>query len=282
MSDEPQTVVVDPELIASLLAEDVGSGDVTALIVPPGLSAYATLTTREPMVLCGRPWFDAVFQHLDPSVSLQWLMDDGDDTAAGQILCRLSGNARALLTGERTALNLLQTASGTATLARRYARAVAGTGVQVLDTRKTIPGLRQFQKYAVRCGGCHNHRLGLFDAILIKENHILASGSIAQAVLASRRVAPGLPVEIEVETLAELDEALEAGAARILLDNFDIDRIRAAVQRTAGRAALEVSGNVSLASIRDLAETGVDYISVGDLTKNVRAVDLSLRIDLEL
>jgi nicotinate-nucleotide pyrophosphorylase (carboxylating) len=219
---------------------------------------------------------------LDPEVSLAWQAEDGDEVGADRVLCRLSGNARALLTGERTALNLLQTLSGTATLARSYARAVAGTGVKVLDTRKTVPGLRLAQKYAVRCGGCRNHRLGLFDAILIKENHILACGSIAQAVLKARQVAPGLSVEIEVETLAELDQALAAGAERILLDNFEIGRIREAVQRTAGRAALEVSGNLSLDTIRPLAETGVDYLSVGALTKNVRAVDLSLRIDLDL
>jgi len=277
-----EPLAVDPGQIASLLAEDVGTGDVTALIVPATATASATLTTREAMVLCGRLWFDAVFRHLDPEVSLVWQAEDGEEVAADRVLCRLSGNARALLTGERTALNLLQTLSGTATLARSYAHAVAGTGVKVLDTRKTVPGLRLAQKYAVRCGGCHNHRLGLFDAILIKENHILASGSIAQAVRAARQVAPGLSVEIEVETLAELDQALAAGAERILLDNFEIDRIREAVQRTAGKAALEVSGNLSLETIRPLAETGVDYLSVGALTKNVRAVDLSLRIDLDL
>ncbi|RYU56967.1 carboxylating nicotinate-nucleotide diphosphorylase [Methylolobus aquaticus] len=277
-----EPLAVDPGQIASLLAEDVGKGDVTALIVPATATASATLTTREAMVLCGRPWFDAVFRHLDPEVSLVWQAEDGDEVAADRVLCRLFGNARALLTGERTALNLLQTLSGTATLARSYAHAVAGTGVKVLDTRKTVPGLRLAQKYAVRCGGCHNHRLGLFDAILIKENHILACGSIAQAVRAARQVAPDLSVEIEVETLDELDQALSAGVERILLDNFEIDRIRQAVQRTAGRATLEVSGNLSLETIRPLAETGVDYLSVGALTKNVRAVDLSLRIDLDL
>ncbi|WP_236102026.1 carboxylating nicotinate-nucleotide diphosphorylase [Methylotetracoccus oryzae] len=282
METHIEPLTVDPGQIASLLAEDVGTGDVTALIVPATATASATLTTREAMVLCGRHWFDAVFRHLDPELSLVWQAEDGDEIPAERVLCRLSGNARALLTGERTALNLLQTLSGTATLARSYARAVAGTGVKVLDTRKTVPGLRLAQKYAVRCGGCHNHRLGLFDAILIKENHILACGSIAQAVRAARAVAPGLSVEIEVETLDELDQALAAGVERILLDNFEIDRIRQAVQRTAGRAALEVSGNLSLETIRPLAETGVDYLSVGALTKNVRAVDLSLRIDLDL
>ncbi|MGY6215282.1 carboxylating nicotinate-nucleotide diphosphorylase [Methylolobus aquaticus] len=282
MNTRIEPLAVDPGQIASLLAEDVGTGDVTALIVPATATASATLTTREAMVLCGRPWFDAVFRHLDPEVSLVWQAEDGDELAADRVLCRLSGSARALLTGERTALNLLQTLSGTATLARSYARAVAGTGVKVLDTRKTVPGLRLAQKYAVRCGGCHNHRLGLFDAILIKENHILACGSIALAVRAAREVAPDLTVEIEVETLDELDQALAVGVERILLDNFEIDRIRQAVQRTAGRAALEVSGNLSLETIRPLAETGVDYLSVGALTKNVRAVDLSLRIDLDL
>jgi len=282
MGDKRAVVVVDPRQIEAFLDEDVGSGDLTALIVPPALLASATLITREPMVLCGRPWFEAVFHRLDPGISLAWQAEDGDEVPAGQVLCRMAGNGRALLTGERTALNLLQTLSGTATLARSYARAVAGTGAKVLDTRKTLPGLRAAQKYAVRCGGCHNHRLGLFDAILIKENHILAAGSIRQGIDSARRVAPGLPVEIEVESLDELDQALEERAERILLDNFKLAEIRAAVQRTAGRAALEVSGNVSLETIRALAETGVDYISVGDLTKNIRAVDLSLRIDLEL
>ena len=282
MRNDPQQLVVDGEQIAALLAEDVGSGDVTALIVPPTLSATAVLITREPVVLCGGPWFDAVFRRLDPSVVLAWSAADGDEVAAGQTLCRVSGNARALLTAERTALNLLQTLTATATAARCYARAVAGTQVKVLDTRKTLPGLRAAQKYAVRCGGCHNHRFGLFDAILIKENHILASGSIAAAVASARRVAPGLPVEVEVETLEELDQALAAGVERILLDNFGADAIRIAVRSVAGRAALEVSGNVTLDTIGEIARTGVDYISVGDLTKNIRAADLSFRIDLDL
>jgi nicotinate-nucleotide pyrophosphorylase (carboxylating) len=282
VSQERESVFVDTEQIGALLMEDVGSGDVTAQIVPEALSATATLTTREAMVLCGRPWFDAVFRRLDPAVQCDWQATDGEEVDAGRLLCRLSGKARALLTAERTALNLLQTLSGTATHARAYARAVAGTPVKVLDTRKTIPGLRVAQKYAVRCGGCHNHRQGLHDAILIKENHILATGSIFLAIQAARSIAPHLPLEIEVESLDEFDQAIAAGAERILLDNFDLASIREAVTRAAGRVALEVSGNVSLATIRTLAECGVDFISVGDLTKNVRAVDLSLRIDLDL
>ena len=259
------------------LAEDVGSGDLTAKLIPDTASAEARVISREAAVLCGQPWFDAVFAALDPTVRVDWEAKDGERIASGQQLCTLRGPARALLTGERTALNFLQTLSGTATLARRYADAVAGTGTVILDTRKTLPGLRLAQKYAVRCGGCENHRLGLYDAVLIKENHIMACGGVAAAVEAARTLAVGVPVEVEIENLDQLQEALAAGADRLLLDNMDADRLRAAVAATAGRARLEASGGITLEGVRGIAETGVDYISIGDLTKHVQAVDLSMR-----
>jgi len=253
---------------------------VTARIVPETAWATGRVVTREEMVLCGRDWFEAVFSQLDPRCRCRWRVAEGREVAAGSELCRLEGPARALLTGERTALNLLQTLSGTATVARRYAEAVAGTGAVVLDTRKTIPGLRRLQKYAVRVGGCRNHRFGLHDGILIKENHIAAAGSIAQAVARARALDTGLPVEVEVESLAELQEALEAGADIVLLDNFSLAMLRQAVRITAGKALLEASGDISLDNIRQVAETGVDRISVGALTKHLRAVDLSMRVEL--
>ncbi|QJD28910.1 carboxylating nicotinate-nucleotide diphosphorylase [Methylococcus geothermalis] len=262
------------------LAEDIGSGDITADIVPASASARAEVMTREPMVLCGRAWFEAVFRRLDPAVGIVWFVEEGAEASAGGRLCEVEGNARALLSGERTALNLLQTLSGTATMARRYARAVAGTGVRVLDTRKTLPGLRSAQKYAVRCGGCHNHRIGLYDAVLIKENHIAAAGSIGEAVTMARRLHPDVMVEVEVENFAELEQALAAGVDRIMLDNFELDALGEAVAVAAGRAELEVSGNIDLDNIRAVAETGVDFISVGGLTKHLRAIDLSMRIVL--
>lgn len=279
MSLEPLTPPIpDPAEIDRFLAEDLGGGDLTALIVPATTRAVAAVVTREATTLCGRAWFDAVFARLDAAVEIAWRVEEGADVAAGTELCSLRGPARTLLTGERTALNLLQTLSATATTARTYARVVEGTGVKVLDTRKTIPGLRLAQKYAVRCGGCHNHRVGLFDGILIKENHILAAGSITLAVRAAQALNAGVFIEVEVESLDELREALAAGATRILLDNFTPEMLREAVALTKGRAELEVSGNVTLATLRDIAETGVDYISVGALTKNVRAIDLSMRI----
>lgn len=268
-----------PEEIAAFLAEDVGSGDLTASIIPRETQAVAEVVTREDMVLCGRPWFDEVFRQLSRQVTVEWAIAEGREARAGDLLCRVAGPARALLTGERTALNLLQTLSATATLARQYADAVAGTGCRVLDTRKTLPGLRLAQKYAVECGGCVNHRIGLFDAILIKENHIMAAGSIEAAVAQARKVAEVM-VEVEVETLDELEQALAAGADRIMLDNFSKVDLRAAVAITAGRCELEASGNIDLATIRQVAETGVDFISVGGLTKNVKAVDLSMRIQM--
>ncbi len=260
------------------LAEDVGSGDLTAALLPEGQRARGQVITRESGVLCGRAWFDRVFGLLDLGIRVDWEAVDGQRIAAGQRLCTLTGGIRGLLTGERTALNYLQTLSGTASRARRYADAVAGLPVRVLDTRKTIPGLRLQQKYAVACGGCHNHRMGLYDAVLIKENHILAAGSVAAALAAARGIAPGVPVEIEVESIDELAEALAAGAQRILLDNFPLGRLREAVRINAGYARLEASGGIGLDGIRAVAETGVDDISVGGLTKNVRALDLSMRI----
>jgi nicotinate-nucleotide pyrophosphorylase (carboxylating) len=265
------------ETVALAIAEDLGGGDLTAALIPEQARAEATVISREPAVLCGTAWFDQVFHQLDSRIQVHWQAADGDRIERDQLLCTLGGPARALLSGERTALNFLQTLSGTATLARRYADAVAGTGATVLDTRKTLPGLRQAQKYAVCSGGCQNHRRGLFDAVLIKENHILAAGSITQAVTKAKQLYPGVTVEVEVENLAELEEALQAGPAIIMLDNFDLATLRQAVIFTAGRVKLEASGNVSLDTIREIAATGVDYISVGSLTKDVRAVDLSMR-----
>lgn len=272
--------VVDRRDLERFLAEDVGPGDLTAALVPETARAMAEVVTREDMVLCGQDWFEGIFRLLDPETKVEWFFQDASPVPSGKRICRIQGMARALLTGERTALNLLQTLSGTATVARRYAKAVAGTGVRVLDTRKTLPGLRQAQKYAVRCGGCHNHRMGLYDAILIKENHILAAGSIAQAVQAARQWAAGVSIEVEVENLDELEQALAASADRVLLDDFSPAMLREAVAKVAGRIELEASGNIDLDNIRAVAETGVDYISVGSLTKHVRAVDLSLRIVL--
>jgi len=265
--------------IKPYLEEDIGSGDITAAIIPETVTAEAEVLTREAMVLCGQAWFDAVFKELDPRVRIDWLCAEGEAVDAGATLCRLGGPARALLTGERTALNLLQTLSATATVARRYAEAVAGTGCKVLDTRKTIPGLRQAQKYAVAVGGCHNHRIGLYDGVLIKENHVMAAGSISAAIRIARELT-AVPVEVEVETLEQLQEALAAKPDRIMLDNFSLDDLRSAVNITAGRVELEASGNIGLDNIRTIAETGVDFISIGALTKHVKAVDLSMRIKL--
>jgi len=277
MLSPPETIA---EQVRVALAEDVGPGDCTAALIPATAVATAHIISREPAVLSGRAWVDEVYRQLDPDVRIEWLVTDGDRLMPNQTVCRLTGAARALLTGERTALNFLQTLSGTATLARRWADAVAGTGARILDTRKTIPGLRLAQKYAVTCGGCHNHRIGLYDAVLIKENHIAAAGSVTAALRAAQREVAGLEIEVEVETLEQLREALAAGARRILLDNFPLERLREAVAIAAGRARLEASGGVSLETVRAIAETGVDDISVGALTKDVRAVDLSMRFDL--
>lgn len=265
--------------IKRFLAEDIGSGDVTAEIIPETIHAEAEVITRETMVLCGRGWFDAVFMQLNANISINWLVDEGETVNKDTLLCRLSGPARSLLTGERTALNLLQLLSATATVSRQYAEAVAGTGCKVLDTRKTIPGLRKAQKYAVACGGCYNHRIGLYDGVLIKENHIIAAGSIARAIEAARAKS-SVPVEVEVESMQELEQAISAKPDRIMLDNFTLEDMQAAVKLNAGAIELEASGNIDLNNIRSIAETGVDYISIGALTKNVRAVDLSMRIKL--
>lgn len=282
MSPPPLPADLD-DVVARALAEDLGPGDVTADLVPPEYGAEATVITREDAVLCGTAWFDRVFAALDPAVSVAWSAADGDAVTAGSELCRLAGPARPLLSGERTALNFLQSLSGTATLARRYADAVAGTGCRVLDTRKTVPGLRAAQKYAVACGGATNHRHGLYDALLIKENHIIAAGGLAEALQAARARHPDLTLEIEVESLEELDLALAGQPDIVMLDNFDLADLREAVARTRrapGSVRLEASGNVSLATVRAIAETGVDFVSVGELTKNLRAVDLSMRFRL--
>jgi nicotinate-nucleotide pyrophosphorylase (carboxylating) len=268
------------ETVRRALAEDIGSGDLTATLIPAAQTSHAQVITREDAVLCGTAWFEEVFFQIDARIRVTWEARDGDNIRANQTLCRLDGPARAILAGERTALNFLQTLSGTATAARRYVEAAQGTNAVILDTRKTLPGLRLAQKYAVRCGGAQNHRLGLYDGILLKENHIAAAGSIAAAVHAAKAAAPiGVFVEVEVENLAELREAIAAGAERILLDDFSLDDIRAAVAETRGRAKLEVSGGVTLERLHAIAETGVDHISSGSLTKNVKAVDLSLRFD---
>jgi nicotinate-nucleotide pyrophosphorylase (carboxylating) len=275
----PPPAVVEAD-VERALAEDLGSGDATAELLAADVHARASLLCREAAVIAGAAWFDACFRRLDPDVRIAWRVADGQHIDAGTELCRLQGRARALVSAERTALNFLQTLSATATVTARYAAAVAGTGARVLDTRKTLPGLRVAQKYAVRCGGGHNHRIGLFDAILVKENHIAAAGGIAAAVSAARALHPRLLLEVEVETLDELDQALAAGVDRVLLDEFDAAALSEAVRRTAGRVPLEVSGSVDLERIRAIAETGVDFISVGALTKHVRAVDLSLRLQL--
>ncbi len=269
-----------PETVRHALAEDIGAGDLTAALIPGTTPAVASVISRENIVLCGTAWFGEVFRQLDPTIRVSWQARDGAAIQPGQVLCRIAGPARALLTGERTALNFLQTLSGTATRAKRYADAVKDTGAKILDTRKTLPGLRTAQKYAVTCGGCHNHRIGLFDGILVKENHIMATGSLTAAVQKAKAIAVGnIMVEIEVENLDELREALAAGAKRLLLDNFDLATLRAAVQETRGRAELEASGGITFENIRAIAKTGVDFISIGDLTKNVQAADLSMRFE---
>ncbi|WP_313085522.1 carboxylating nicotinate-nucleotide diphosphorylase [Pseudomonas sp.] len=260
------------------LSEDIGMGDVTAQLIPVERLAHAAVITREAAVISGTAWVDAVFRQLDPRVAVHWRVVDGERVSADQVLFHLEGPARALLTGERTALNFLQTLSGVATRCRHYADLVEDTGVRLLDTRKTIPGLRLAQKYAVTCGGCHNHRIGLYDAFLIKENHIAACGGIAEAIAAAHRIAPGTPVEVEVESLDELEQALRAGADVVMLDELSLDDMRAAVGLAAGRAKLEASGGISDETLRMIAETGVDYISIGALTKHVRAIDLSMRL----
>lgn len=262
--------------VRTALDEDIGSGDITAALIPEDQMASASVICREAAVLCGQAWFDAVFAELDSRITVNWQARDGDRLSSNQTVCDVSGPARAILTGERTALNFLQTLSATASLARRYADTVADLPVRILDTRKTIPGLRQAQKYAIRTGGCDNHRNGLYDAILIKENHIAATGSISNAVNAARNSNADVMIEVEVENEHQLQQALAAGADRLLLDNFDIAALTAAVQLVAGRAELEASGNITLENLHDTARTGVDFISIGALTKNIQAIDLSM------
>ena len=267
------------KLVAQSLAEDIAGGDITAELIDADVQASGRIVTREDGILCGTAFALEAFQQIDTRCRLEWAAQDGEGITANSLICTLSGPARALLTAERTALNFLQLLSGTATTAGQYASRVAHTGVKLLDTRKTVPGLRLAQKYAVTCGGCYNHRIGLFDAFLIKENHISATGGIAEAVATARDVAPDKPVEIEVENEVELDQALTAGADRIMLDNFTLEALRDAVAHTAGRAELEASGNVTDETLVAIALTGVDFISIGALTKHVKALDLSMRID---
>lgn len=258
------------------LDEDIGSGDLTANLLSDR-QASAELICREDAILSGRPWVDRSFSLLDASVSLDWQQDEGEQVHSGQVICQIRGPARSILTAERTAINFLQTLSGVATTTRRYVDAVAGTGCRILDTRKTLPGLRKAEKYAVSCGGGYNHRIGLYDAVLIKENHIHSAGSVCQALeLANRAVDPGALIEIEVEDLAQLGQAIECGAKRVLLDNFPVNLLAEAVKLADGRAETEVSGNVTLENVRDVANSGINYVSIGALTKNVRAIDFSL------
>lgn len=264
-------------VVQTALAEDIGSGDITAALIPAQAQSQAQIISREDAVLCGTAWVDEVFRQLDPQINIAWQANDGDAITANQILCTLTGNSRKLLTGERTALNFLQTLSATATQTHQFVRAIADTSTRVLDTRKTLPCLRSAQKYAVSCGGGCNHRIGLFDAFLIKENHIRAAGSIAAAVQAARTQQPGTKIEVEVENLDELQQALDAGVEQILLDNMSLPKLREAVALNNAKALLEASGGVNLETIRDIAHTGVDYISVGSLSKNIRAIDLSMR-----
>ncbi len=280
MSDLPD---IKPEeisaAVARALSEDVGAGDISADVIPASARSRARVIAREHAVICGRAWFEQTFVQIASQCSVAWRVADGDEVEPDTVLCEIEGPTRALLTGERTALNFLQMLSGTATATRAAVRQLKGTGTRLLDTRKTIPGLRSAQKYAVRCGGGHNHRQGLFDAVLIKENHIGAAGSIGAAVTRARTLHPGVTVEVEVEALPQLDEAIAAGADIAMLDNFDLDGMRAAVTRAAGRIRLEASGGLGADDLRAVGATGVDFVSVGALTKNVRAVDLSMRFE---
>ncbi len=276
----PEDVIRDD--VARALAEDVGSGDVTAALLPD-IADIAYLLCKEEAVVAGRPWFDACHRALDPDVEIDWRVQDGDRVPAGTVLATLAGRSRALVTAERAALNFLQTLSGTATTTARYVEAVRGTGCTILDTRKTLPGLRLAQKYAVRCGGGQNHRIGLYDTVMLKENHVRAAGSLTAAIRAARIAQPTLPLVVEVETLAQLDEALSEGCERILIDDFDADTRREAVRRAKaspydGRIPLEVSGGVDMSTLAGIAADGVDFVSIGGLTKHVRAIDLSMKL----
>jgi len=271
------------ESVVAALAEDVGSGDLTTELVPAHQQAAAKVISRQACTLCGQPWFDEVFRQLESEIKCNWLLAEGDQVAPDTVICELHGPARALLTGERSALNFLQLLSATASAARQYVDAVAGTKAVILDTRKTLPGLRRAQKYAVRCGGAQNHRMGLYDAILIKENHIAAAGGIQAAVSAASSHASDVPIQVEVETLEQLQQALASGAHRLLLDNFSISQLSDAVtlrDQHATDVTLEASGGITLDNVRAVAETGVDFISIGALTKDVRAVDFSMQLNL--
>lgn len=267
-----------PEAVTYALREDVGSGDITAQLIPEDQTASARIISRQEAVICGIDWVNEVYKQVDPNLTLDWKVDDGDLVNADQVLFYAKGSARNLLTAERAALNFLQTLSGTATISKFYADKVIDTSVKLLDTRKTLPGLRFAQKYAVTCGGCYNHRIGLFDAFLIKENHIMACGGIKQAINTAKSNEPGKPVEVEVETMEELQQALKAGADIIMLDNFSLEDMRKSVELTGGTAKLEASGNITDETLRPIAETGVDFISIGALTKHCQAVDLSMRL----
>lgn len=270
----PETVAMD---VARALAEDIGAGDATATLLDD-VPATAWVVCKDAAVIAGRPWFDTVFRQLDPAMAITWRVTEGEAVTPGTVLCTLAGRSRALVSGERTALNFLQTLSATATTTAAHVAALAGSRTRVLDTRKTLPGLRLAQKYAVRAGGGENHRIGLYDAIMLKENHIAAAGSIGAAYTRAKHLHPSLPVIIEVETLAELDEALRTGCTRILVDDFDEADLREAVIRAGGHTPLEVSGSVGLDRLPAIARTGVDYVSIGALTKHVRAIDLSMRL----
>lgn len=266
--------------VQAALTEDIGTGDITAQLIPAGRTGCARVISREKAVLCGTAWADEAFRQVDPGLTIEWHAADGDAIAAGQLLLQACGPARSLLSAERTVLNFLQLLSGIATRCSHFQHLLDGTSARLLDTRKTLPGLRLAEKYAVRCGNGHNHRLGLYDAFLIKENHIAACGGIAQAVASAQRLFPQRPVEVEVETLDELHVALTSGAQLIMLDNFSLEDMRRAVAITAGRVALEASGGINETNLRQVAETGVDYISLGTLTKDVKAIDLSMRLVL--
>ena len=276
--NSPQLPADIQETVYRALAEDIGLGDITALLIPEETTVAAKVITRENAILCGQAWVNEVYRQLNPDIAIDWLAQDGDIVKPDQALFTVSGPARDVLTGERTALNFLQTLSGTATLSRQYCKRLEGLATKLLDTRKTLPGLRTAQKYATVCGGCHNHRMGLFDAFLIKENHIKSCGSIKKAVAQARTFKTGKPVEVEVESLDELQQAIEASADIIMLDNFSTEQMKQAVTLNAGRAKLEASGNINQGNIREIAETGVDFISIGALTKNCRSIDLSMRV----
>ena len=272
---------ISPEIVSenikTAFLEDIGTGDITALLISADSKLDVSLMCREAAILCGSEWFSAAFMQLDPAVQIQWLANEGDLVAADTIVCQISGNARAILSAERTALNFLQTLSATATVTHHYQGLIAHTNCRILDTRKTIPGLRLAQKYAVKCGGGSNHRIGLFDAYLLKENHLAAAGSIAAAVAQARDLNPDVLLEVEVENLSQLEQAMQAGVDRVLLDNFTIPQLKQAVALVAGSMELEASGNITLENIEEIAQCGVDFISIGALTKHIQAIDFSLR-----